>query len=129
MEMRRDQFEQIVLEAIEALPAKFLKFIENVDVVVEGWPTKVQLHLAGVSSGNDIFGMYEGVPLTSREQYNLVLPDKISVFQGPIENKCNTLEDVVLEVQVTVAHEVAHHFGISDEILDGMGLGFEAFHF
>ena len=57
MEMRRDQFEKLVLETTEVLPAKFLKFIENVDVVVEGWPTQVQLRLAGVSSGNDIFGM------------------------------------------------------------------------
>ena len=120
--MRRDAFESLVRGAIEGLPEELRRYMANVDVVVQDWPTREQLCAAGLKTKHDLFGLYEGIPLTEREHYNMVLPDKITVFQRPLEAFCSTSEDVVLEVRTTVAHEIAHHFGISDERLESLGL-------
>ena len=72
--------------------------------------------------GNILLGLYEGLPLTDRYNYDMVLPDKITLFQQPIESICDTDEDVIREVQDTVVHEVAHHFGIDDDRLHQFGL-------
>lgn len=96
--------------ALENLPAMFKEKIDNVDIVVEDWPAQE------VSQGKLLLGLYQGVPLTARYHYNLAPPDKISIFQGPIELVSRGNEEVIKGlVTETVEHEIAHHFGISDK--------------
>ena len=121
--MRRDEFEELVLDAIGELPEELLAQLDNVAVVVEQWPSRDQMATGGLESEEELLGLYEGIPLTDRESYNLVLPDKITIFQGPVEAMCHTREEMAREVKVTVAHEIAHHFGIDDERLEELGLG------
>ena len=117
--MDRDRFEQLVARAIESLPEEFLTRLENVDVVVEAYPAKGQLLRMGLKRGETLLGLYEGVPLTKRSShYGLVPPDKITIFQKPIEAKCRGDNTVTAEIQRVVRHEIAHHFGISDTRLE-----------
>ncbi len=121
--MQQEEFEDLVLDAIQELPQELLARLSNVAIVVQQWPSREQLDEAGLKNRGDLLGLYEGIPLTAREGYNLVLPDKITIFQGPVEAICRTPEEIAREVKDTVAHEIAHHFGIDDERLDEMGLG------
>ncbi len=116
--MKRERFESLVAEAVEALPDEFQEMLENIDVVVEDVPTRAQLRNAG--EGYTLLGLYEGVPMTERtSQYGMVAPDKITIFQKTIEEACGADEDKIKqEVQKTVRHEIAHHFGIDDDRLD-----------
>jgi predicted Zn-dependent protease with MMP-like domain len=117
-----EEFEQLVAQALDTLPDFFLQKLENIDVVVADWPTAADLQAVGMKPGQLLLGLYQGVPLTRRtSRYGLVLPDKITIFQGPIEQICRTREEVVQRVQRTVKHELAHHFGISDDRLRELG--------
>lgn len=92
--------------------------LENVDIVVEDYPTPDKLRESAVGHGETLLGLYEGVPQTRRTSgYNMVLPDKITIFQKPIEAKCSNDDQVYAEVKKTLKHEIAHHFGIDDERL------------
>jgi predicted Zn-dependent protease with MMP-like domain len=117
-----ERFEELVLEAVESLPEEFLSRLDNVDVVVEDEPTREQLAEHGLSHGETLFGLYHGVPLTRRDSYGPVMPDKITIFQRPLENICDSEDELVEEVRLTVAHEIAHFFGIDDDRLDELGL-------
>lgn len=120
--VHREAFEQLVIEAIEALPAVFRDKLDNVDVVVEPWPAADVLRRAGISNPYGLLGFYQGVPQTRRTRnYGLVLPDKISLYQRPIEARCRTHEDVRETVQHVLRHEIAHHFGIDDARLRALG--------
>ena len=121
--MNRRAFEDLVRQAIESLPEQFLARLENVDVVVADRPTEEQMGASGLPEDETLLGLYEGVPLVDRENYGLVVPDKITVFQRPLEEMCRTREELVEEVRVTVVHEVAHFFGLDDRTLREMGLG------
>ena len=120
METRR--FEELVRRAIGELPPVFLERMENVDVVVEYWASREHLVGSGLDEQETLLGLYEGIPLPDRYDYNLVLPDKITLFQRAIESICSTDEEVVTEVRATIIHEVAHHFGIDDEALHEIGI-------
>lgn len=119
---RRD-FEGLVLEALETLPPTIQARLDNVDLVVMEWPSKADLEQAGLQNRYQLFGLYHGVPLPERSHYDVMLPDKITVFQRPIEAACATRADVVREVKTTVIHEVAHYFGIGDDDLEGTEYG------
>lgn len=111
-------FAQIVAEALEELPPEIQARMENVEVVVAWWPTRAQLRQAGLRAGQTLFGLYEGVPLTRRTSgYHLVPPDKITIFQGPIEATHRTPEAMRRQVRRTVLHEVGHHFGLDEDRL------------
>ena len=121
--MGRLEFEDLVRQAIERLPEEFLARLENIDIVVADRPTREQIGVSGVAAGETLLGLYEGVPLVDRENYGLVVPDKITIFQMPIVEMCSTREELIDEVRVTVVHEVAHFFGFDDRALRKMGLG------
>jgi predicted Zn-dependent protease with MMP-like domain len=111
--MESELFEALVLRAVEKLPDEFRALMENVDVVVAEYPTAAQNKQAG--PGHTLLGLYEGVPRTVRgAHYQLVTPDKITIFQRPIESICASPEELMAEVQRVVRHEIAHHFGLSD---------------
>ena len=116
--MERRKFEELALKAIRELPAEFQEKLENVDVTVEDWPGARQLSRLRLRHGAQLLGLYEGVPKTSRGQsYNLVLPDKITIFQKPIESMCSSEIEVEAEIGKVIRHEIAHHFGIGDTTL------------
>ena len=114
--MDRERFEQLVARAVEGLPEEFRERLENIDIVVEEQPTPVQRADLGLGRGDTLLGLYEGVPLTSRgARYGMVVPDKITIFQKPIEASCRSDAEVTAEIRSVVKHEIAHHFGISDD--------------
>jgi predicted Zn-dependent protease with MMP-like domain len=115
-------FDEIVSEALDALPEEFRNGMDNVDIVVEDWPSRETMRQAGVSHPAQLLGFYHGVPLTRRGQgYNLVLPDRISIYRMPILLRARTPEQVRETIHRVVRHEVAHHFGIDDEHLHEIG--------
>ena len=120
--MTRTQFERLVIQALDRIPEDLRSRLDNVDIVVDDMPSKEQLVGSGIEEGNILLGLYEGLPLTDRYNYDMVLPDKITLFQQPIESICQTDEDIIREIQDTVVHEVAHHFGIDDDRLHQYGL-------
>lgn len=121
----REQFERLVEAAIDDLPEDILARLDNVVIVVADAPTPEQLRDATMVGRPELLlGLYEGVPLTERtSSYGLVLPDKITLFQQALESICATEEELREEVQTTVIHELAHHFGISDRRLSELGWG------
>ena len=113
IEMEADRFEELVGRALDQIPDELARLVDNCVVLVEDEPP---------ADDPDLLGVYHGVPLTERDgTYLMVEPDRILIFRRPILRMCETEQDVVEEVRVTVVHEVAHHFGIDDERLDELG--------
>ena len=119
--LSRDAFDELVADALEGLPDEFLDRLDNVVIVSEDWPSGEQRQYHGLSQRETLLGLYEGVALTEREGYGMVLPDKITIFNRPLEQICADEKDLIYQVQVTVVHEIAHHFGIDDERLHQLG--------
>ncbi|MEU6174500.1 metallopeptidase family protein [Streptantibioticus parmotrematis] len=115
LEMTPEEFEELVGRALDRIPPELASLMDNVAVFVEDEPDPGR---------PEVFGLYEGTPLTERgEWYAGVLPDRITVYRGPILRRCETEDEVAAEVEVTVVHEVAHYFGIDDERLEALGYG------
>jgi predicted Zn-dependent protease with MMP-like domain len=113
--MDRERFERLVERAVESLPEEFRTRLENIDVIVEDWPNQSHMARLGLRHRHELLGLYQGVPLTERgEHYGLVPPDKVTIFQGPIEAKCRDDASITAEIGRVVRHEIAHHFGIGD---------------
>jgi predicted Zn-dependent protease with MMP-like domain len=113
-----------VREAVATIPPELLDRIDNVDLVIERRPTARDRKNARIGPGATLLGLYHGVPLTKRgEYYNLVLPDKISIYQEPIEEMCADDDEIREQVRRTVLHEIAHYFGIDDDRLHELGMG------
>ena len=118
----RPRFLRLVRRALAGLPPPFRERLSNVDMVVKRRPGLDDLREAGLGPGETLYGLYSGVPLTERSNYGFVLPDKITIFQQALEQDFPDETELVEEVRKTVLHEIAHHFGISDEKLAEMGL-------
>jgi predicted Zn-dependent protease with MMP-like domain len=113
IEMARTRFEELVGEALDDVPAELLRLMDNVVILVEDDPP---------ADDPSLLGVYEGYALTERGwDYAGVLPDRIVIYRNPILAICETDDDVVEEVAVTVVHEIAHHFGIDDARLHELG--------
>jgi predicted Zn-dependent protease with MMP-like domain len=112
--MSREEFEDAVSEALDRIPGDLARMMNNVVVLVEDDPP---------DGDSDLLGLYEGTPLTERDGWWAAgsLPDRITIFRNPTLAACETAEEVVEEVRVTVVHEIAHHFGIDDERLHELG--------
>ena len=106
------EFEKIVAKAIDDIPPKYAKHIKNLAFVVEDEPSQAQRQKLHLQNHQTLFGLYEGVPLTSRGNYNLALPDKITIFKRPMEFATNSLEELTEQVRHTLWHEVAHYYGL-----------------
>ena len=120
--MERERFDQLVVEAVEGLPEPFLEKLSNIDIEVRDWASPAELRAAGVPPGATLLGMYQGVPQTRRSQsYGMVLPDRIFIYQKPIERLCRSDDEVRERVRKVVLHEIGHHFGMSDEELREAG--------
>ena len=115
IEMDADTFERLVTDALDEVPAELLSLLDNcVIVVADDAP----------EDDPELLGLYEGIPLTERDgSYAGVLPDTITIFRNPTLAICETTDDVVDEVLITVVHEIAHFFGIDDRRLHELGWG------
>jgi predicted Zn-dependent protease with MMP-like domain len=118
------RFRRLVRQAVTTLPPQLKARVHNVDIVVERRPSERDRQLAGIGPQETLLGLYHGIPLTHRgESYNLVPPDKISIYQEPIEAMCRSDDEIREQVRITVLHELAHYFGISDDRLHELGMG------
>lgn len=116
-------FEKLVMKALGDLPQIFKDRLENVDVVIEEELPPSAAKAIGVRHRRLVLGLYQGVPLSRRSRYyGMVMPDKISIFKKNIERVCSSDEQIVRCVTHTLQHELAHHFGISDERLKQLGI-------
>lgn len=114
VDVPRHRFEELVGDALDELPAELTRLMDNVVVLVEEQNPEEP----------DLLGLYEGVALTERgTDYGGVLPDRIFLYRAAILAVCETEDEVVNEVAITVVHEIAHHFGIDDERLHELGWG------
>ncbi|GIF07656.1 hypothetical protein Asi03nite_51940 [Actinoplanes siamensis] len=113
VEMSRERFEELVGDALDEVPVELLSLMNNVVFLVEDAPP---------DGGDDLLGVYEGTALTDRGwDYAGVLPDRITIYRLPTLRICDSEDDVVEEVAITVVHEIAHHFGIDDKRLHDLG--------
>ncbi len=113
IEISESDFRQMVERAIDGIPKRYAKYIKNLAFVVEDEPNEAQREKLKLRADQSLYGLYEGVPLTGRGAgYNLVLPDKITLFKRPMELSSNTLQQLEEQVKHTLWHEVAHYFGL-----------------
>lgn len=118
--MNREEFEELVNQAIDNLPKKFLDKLDNLDIVVEAWPNSQILEDIGIKPGGLLFGLYQGTPPTKRTK-GTIFPDKITLFAGPILAVSRTHEEVKKKVASVVKHEIAHHFGLDESSIRKTG--------
>ncbi|HEY1572325.1 MAG TPA: metallopeptidase family protein [Pseudonocardiaceae bacterium] len=114
VDMPAERFEELVADALDTIPRRFMAAMSNVVVLVQD-----------IHPDNDhLLGLYHGVALTERTSYySGVLPDRITIYRIPILRICSSAEDVVRQVRITVVHEIGHHFGIDDATLHDLGWG------
>lgn len=119
--MAEPSFEELVDHAVASLPAELLARLSNVEIVVEEEPPPRSV--TGLPPGGELLGLYQGIPLTRRHVYTNVLPDKISIYRGPITRIYKDPVAIEAAVRRTVIHEIAHHFGIDEDRLHELGWG------
>ncbi|MBM4418386.1 MAG: metallopeptidase family protein [Chloroflexi bacterium] len=108
---------------MSTLPERFARRLDNVAIVIADEPSPEQLARSRVATGETLYGLYEGIPVTARSSsYGMVVPDRITIFQRSIEADCRSEAQIVDEIAKTILHEVAHHFGIDDPRLVELGL-------
>ena len=114
VDLGREEFEELVADALDEIPDEIAALIQNVVVLVED---------DAPEDDPTLLGLYDGVALVDRIANHTGLPDRIFIFRGPLLEMCDDLEDLAEEVRITVVHEVAHHFGIDDAALHDLGWG------
>lgn len=121
--MTREEFEDLVREALDDLPQEFAERLDNIEIVIEDEPEPELLHSMGMDARRQtLFGLYQGVPLHLRgDSYSGVLPDKITIFYRPLLRVCRTPDRVRQQVRKTVIHEVGHFFGLNDKAIRDLG--------
>ena len=113
--MSREEFEEAVGDALDLVPEAFMDQLDNVVFLVEDEPPP---------EDPELLGIYDGIPLTERDlHWGGHLPDRITIFRGPLVRMCEDREELLDEIAVTVVHEIAHHFGIDDDTLHELGWG------
>ena len=118
VDLSRKQFEALVERALRRLPRRFRHRLENIAVVVEDWADDDTLDEMGIEPPETLYGLYRGTNLTRRDSgYGAVLPDIITIYQGPIQEDCDTVDEMEELVRDTVVHEIGHYFGLDDERL------------
>ena len=117
--MTRSQFLALVDEALATIPDDFQSAMKNIAIVVEDEPSNAQLESVDIEPPDTLLGLYEGTPLTERQwAHGNVLPDKITLFQNPIEDASEDEDDLVVAIGETLIHEIGHYFGLSEEEIE-----------
>jgi predicted Zn-dependent protease with MMP-like domain len=123
----RREFEALVAKAMRRLPRDFKEKIKNVAVVVEDWADDATLAEMGIEPPDTLYGLYRGIDLTRRDSgYGNVLPDTVTIYQGPIEEDCEDEEEMAELVRETVIHEIGHYFGLDDDTMHRIEEGDDA---
>ena len=116
--MTRAQFERVVERALRGLPRAFKEKLANIAVVVEDWADDETLEEMEIEPPDTLYGLYRGVDLTHRDSsYGYVLPDTVTIYQGPIEEDCEDEAEMEEVIRETVVHEIGHYFGLDDETM------------
>ncbi len=117
--VKERDFYELVERALEGVPLELSQYLENIVIVVDDWPEK---HMLGEGEDDTLYGLYEGVPITERGSDYYGLPDRITIFRGPLERdfSAGELEE---EIRVTVLHEIAHYFGFDEARISELGWG------
>ena len=117
--MTRERFERLVAEAIELIPRRFRREMQNIAVVVEDEPSADLLAEMEIEPPDSLYGLYQGTPLPERTWgYGNTLPDRVTLFQRPIEEDCDDEDDVRTVIGETLIHEIGHYFGLSEEEIE-----------
>ncbi len=120
--MERKEFEELAKKAFDQLPEVFKKKLENIDLTIEEEPDMEIVKALGLGVRGRLLGLYQGVPLKERTHYyGMVMPDKITLYKRNIERSCKSKDEVFSQIQHVIEHEIAHHFGISDQRLKDIG--------
>ena len=115
MDLHDDEFDDLVSEALDRIPPPLAALMDNVVVLVEDEPPR---------DDPTLLGLYVGTPLTERDSgYTFRPPDQVFVYRGPLLRMCTDSDELAEEIEITVVHEIAHHFGIDDEQLHAWGWG------
>jgi predicted Zn-dependent protease with MMP-like domain len=121
MRVSREEFEALVEEALEQLPAEFRAALDNVAVMVEEEPSDEDLEGVDIDPADpdrdELFGLYQGTPSTERDSFYSALPDRVLIYRGPILRECETRREVIREIRETVQHELGHYFGLEEDEL------------
>lgn len=112
--MTEDEFEDAVADALDEVPRELMALVDNVVFLVDEEPPVDE---------PELLGLYDGVPLTELDDWGGSLPDRITLYRGPLTRMCTSQEELLEEIAVTVVHEIAHHFGIDDARLHALGWG------
>jgi predicted Zn-dependent protease with MMP-like domain len=116
MRISKEEFEALVVRALEQLPPEFGELLDNVVVTVEDEPDPEDLaQFDDMEDGDDLLGIYRGLPLSVRDSAYCELPDQVALFRGPLTRLCRDRRELMREVRDTLVHELGHHFGLSDE--------------
>lgn len=116
--MTRREFEDVVGRALVGLPRAFRDRLQNIAVVVEDWADDETLEEMGIEPPDTLYGLYRGIDLPHRDSsYGNVLPDTVTIYQGPIEEDCEDEEEMIEVIRDTVVHEIGHYFGLDDETM------------
>lgn len=119
LRFKRAKVERVIWEALEGLPPLLRRKMENVEIILEDWPEADLSKEMGLSSRYDLLGLYQGVPRPERDFHcNAVLPDTITIFQGPIEDLCRNERDLKKQVKAVLYHEIGHFYGFTEEELE-----------
>lgn len=121
MRVSREEFEVLVAQAVENLPDEFKAMLDNVAVMVEEEPTDEDLEEVGIDPGDperdELFGLYQGIPLPERGSSYSALPDRVLIYRGPILRCCETRREAIREIRDTVLHELGHYYGLEEDEL------------
>ena len=119
--MTRTEFRDLVDEALESIPKRFRDAMQNIAIVVDDEPSPEQLQSVEIEPPDSLLGLYEGIPLPERQwAHGNVLPDKITLFQRPIEDSSDDEDDLVVCIGETLIHEIGHYFGLSEEEIEAI---------
>jgi predicted Zn-dependent protease with MMP-like domain len=119
--MTRERFRQLVDDALGTIPPDFRDAMHNIAIVIEDEPTPEELGEVGIEPPDTLLGLYQGTPLPERQwSYGNVLPDKVTLFQHPIEDASDSDDDVVVAIGETLIHEIGHYFGLSEEEIEAI---------
>lgn len=124
MEISDVQFEELINQSMDELPQEYIRGLKNVAVTFDDEPTPEQRQKQQLSPDQTLFGLYEGIPLTRRGAgYNLVLPDKITIFKGPITRASHDAASLKAQVKHTLWHEIAHYYGLDHDRIHAIERG------
>ena len=117
--MDKKAFEQLVAEALQTIPRRFRRAMQNIAIVVEDEPSSELLDEMGIEPPDTLLGLYTGTPLTERTStYGNTLPDRVLIFQGPHERESEDEDDLIVCIAETLIHEIGHYFGMSEEQIE-----------